>query len=485
MKKYIILLAAASTLFTTSCMDNYLDEPSNSDTGALTPEDAYNSYEGTEAVMAGLLRMQRWQWMDDTFARSTSFGGVYALGFTRAVKGNDLIVNNNWYLNEYLNNDNVRIATSGRAEFSWRFPYAMISRLNQMIDGVALSKKLSEDDKVDFTAQARALRGYYYYQLALEFNHALKHDPNAAAAPINLHVTTVGKPMSKLSDLYATIVEDLNFSVDNLTSNRYDNSWINKQVAAGMLANVYLSMEEWKKAEDMAKIAYGNDVNGAMDNVDTYQAIGFDNPNSKEWLWSLTQRTDQSNYYYLAPHAFMSRKDGYKNVYLNKDFAALFTPDDVRTAALGNNEGGVPDTDPRYWYSTKFTFAFNASSPLMRTVEMILVAAEAAYHQGNTAEANRILNEFKANRYKGYTAQNLSGDALLEDILVERRKELYGEQTGVEWFDAKRLQRGIKRTGNHGRPLELAPNDKRFILYIPQVEIDNNPQIDDNVNAGR
>jgi hypothetical protein len=42
---------------------------------------------------------------------------------------------------------------------------------------------------------------------------------------------------------------------------------------------------------------------------------------------------------------------------------------------------------------------------------------------------------------------NNTGAALLEEILVERRKELYLE-IEVEWFDAKRLRRGITRTGN-------------------------------------
>jgi hypothetical protein len=69
---------------------------------------------------------------------------------------------------------------------------------------------------------------------------------------------------------------------------------------------------------------------------------------------------------------------------------------------------------------------------------------------------------------------------------VERRKELYGE-IGVEWFDAKRLRRGITRTGNH-RILaagSLTADDKKFFLKIPQAEIDANDFIDDSVNANR
>jgi len=79
-----------------------------------------------------------------------------------------------------------------------------------------------------------------------------------------------------------------------------------------------------------------------------------------------------------------------------------------------------------------------------------------------------------------------TGSALLEEILVERRKELYAE-IGVEWFDAKRYRRGITRTGNHrvGSAANLLPDDKKFFLKIPQDEIDANDNIDDSVNADR
>ena len=78
----------------------------------------------------------------------------------------------------------------------------------------------------------------------------------------------------------------------------------------------------------------------------------------------------------------------------------------------------------------------------------------------------------------------------LEEVVVtsafdtQRRKELYGE-IGVEWYDAKRLRKGITRTGNHRILLNLIPDDKRFFLKIPQNEIDTNENIDASVNANR
>ena len=71
-----------------------------------------------------------------------------------------------------------------------------------------------------------------------------------------------------------------------------------------------------------------------------------------------------------------------------------------------------------------------------------------------------------------------TGDALLDEIFLERRKELYLE-IGTEWYNAKRLQRGIKRDANHRIVKDLAPNDGNFYLKVPQVEIDA------SVNANR
>lgn len=481
MKKYIILLfAAATTLTSTGCMDDFLDNPSLSDSGSLSEKDAYNSVEGMKATMAGLLKFQRYQWAE---FQQTDSGGLYSLEFARAVKGNDVIILNSWYAFDYQNEN--REPTYRRTQFTWRFPYAMIAKINQYIIGVENSTTVGDSDKLTYLSQAKALRGFYYYQLALEFNHAYKKDVNALAPPVYTEITTEGKPMSTLKELYEQIISDLEYAVDKGTTARTDNSWINRNVSAGILSNVYLSMEEWSKAELMAKMAYDGNVNTALNTVSTYEPIGFDDETDKEWLWVLPQRADQSNYYYLSPHGFMDNyNSGYKNGYINVDFVDKFANNDRRKEAFLNRNPALPKTDPRYYITKKFTFSFSASAAIFRKPEFVLVAAEAAYHQGNTTEANQILNDFKATRYTNYNAVNLAGNELLEEILLERRKELYAEN-GVEWFDAKRLQRGIKRTGNHHTSMDLEPNDKRFILKIPQIELDNNKHIDPNINANR
>lgn len=63
--------------------------------------------------------------------------------------------------------------------------------------------------------------------------------------------------------------------------------------------------------------------------------------------------------------------------------------------------------------------------PWMRATEMLLTEAEAAYMAGDEPTAKSVIEELNSIRIPGYEAP--SGDALLEDIRLSRRIELWGE----------------------------------------------------------
>lgn len=169
----------------------------------------------------------------------------------------------------------------------------------------------------------------------------------------------------------------------------------------------------------------------------------------------------------------------------NKEFVSLFTPTDVRNTFVDLYKVGNGN---QYYAraSSKFTFDFSSDIPIIRFPEMLLIEIEAKARLGNESEASGLLLSLQKNRDPNASASGNSGNALIEEILVERRKELYGEM-GVEWFDAKRLRRGITRTGNHrvGSSASLLPDDKKFFLKIPQKEIDTNSFIDESINSNR
>ena len=90
--------------------------------------------------------------------------------------------------------------------------------------------------------------------------------------------------------------------------------------------------------------------------------------------------------------------------------------------------------------------------PYMRAEEMLLTEAEAAYMNGDAATAANCINELMAERDENYTLPATSGQALLDEIKLQRKIELWGE--GFSWFDYKRWGDVIERRAWNANDLE-------------------------------
>ncbi|HUR11075.1 MAG TPA: RagB/SusD family nutrient uptake outer membrane protein [Flavitalea sp.] len=114
-----------------------------------------------------------------------------------------------------------------------------------------------------------------------------------------------------------------------------------------------------------------------------------------------------------------------------------------------------------------------------RTGEMYLIRAEAYARKGGANEALALadLNTLRAARITGFVAGAETGQALIDAIALERRKELIGE--GHRWFDLKRTTRTINRT-NCTNFCTLLPSDRAWTWPIPLTEINANPNIAQN-----
>lgn len=468
--KFIFIYFVSASVI--SCDDDFLNDPQPTD--EVTSTVVFGSRQGADAFLSGIMRRFRTQYT------ATDSAGLNSIYYARAVKGNDIIQGPTWFLFDYANDN--REPTYRRPNFTWEFAYDMINQANTLINETEKSE-LSPQDKKEIIGQGRAIRAFFYFQLAMEFQHTYSYDPTLPAPPIYTELSLEGKPMSTLQEMYDLIVDDLTFAASNLTADRLGKSYINDAVANGILARVYQVMGNWPGAETAAKKAYGGSVAAALDAAK--YTDGFSDISNREWIWGAPQSADQSNYYWGAPHAHADHYVlSYAATFFNNDFVALFSDTDVRNIFL--NAYGVGVDDYRHYITRKFTFNFDSDNPYMRTPEMILVEAEAKYHNGDPMGAHTLLYAIQKNRDGNAVKSSNTGQALLDEILVERRKELYAE-IGVEWFDAKRYRKGITRTGNHrvGAAANLAPDDKKFFLKIPQDEIDANDMIDDSVNANR
>ena len=472
MKKIYLSIAVLALSFQQiGCSSDYLDDPKP--TNNVTPEVIFSNREGVDAFIAGILRLNRGQFLNNEAA------GLQSIYFARSVKGEALIQKQIWFGDDY--DFQNREATYTRPNFSWRFSYKIIDQLNNLIHGIESSNALSETDKTETKSQALALRGFYYFQLALEFGDAYASSKNLDFPPIYTEPTSTGKGMSTKAEFFNQIISDLEDAVAGLPQTRVDKSYINNQVAQAFLAQVYQYTGDWSKTKTAAIAAYGGNP-AAVLNAAAYTQ-GFDDINATEWLWGLPQTPDQTAYYMSHPHAMMDHVAiAYHGTFINDDFVNLFSATDVRN--LFSNLYNAPVGDWQQFVTSKFKFTFDADIPIIRYPELILIEAEAEFHLGNESRTRELLDALRLNRDTQAQPTTASGSALIELVLTERRKEFYGEN-GIEWYDAKRLLRGITRTGNHRTQINIVPDDRRFELKIPQEEIDANPSISPAVNTNR
>jgi hypothetical protein len=127
----------------------------------------------------------------------------------------------------------------------------------------------------------------------------------------------------------------------------------------------------------------------------------------------------------------------------------------------------------------------------IRASEMYLIEAEAEARLGNDGPAQDALLEIQQRADATVTEVTETGQALIDKVLLERRKELFLE--GHRFFDLKSLDMDLDRSGSASdhwsdfTDIGLAdPNivpknslSQRFCLPIPQDEIDSNEALTD------
>ncbi len=476
--KFLLVLVVT---FLSSCSKEFLDEPKN--TAGLPESVVFSDREIVESFVTGIYDRYKGQWDDDlTDGVNNSdpdTGGLYAMYFARTVKGNDLIQAPTFFLFDYAHEN--RGPSFRRTSFTWTFNYEIINYANVLINGLADSN-LDDATKKEFTAVAKAIRAFHYFQVALEFAPNYNSDPSSTRIPIYLEPatgTSEGNPPSPLTDVYDLILSDLKSAIQDLPEERLGKSYINKAVANGFLARVLsVTQDDWGLASSAARAAYGGNAASAV--VSSNWGTGFDELSDEDWLWGHFQNgTSESNFFWLSPHAMFDHLTvSYNATYINTNFRDTFSDTDVRKLFQDLYNSSTPY---REFITTKFVFTFASDVPLMRKSEMVLIDAEAQFNLGNEPEARNLLFALQKDRDPNATLSTSSGSALMDEILLERRKELYGE-IGVEWFDAKRLRMPINRDAVHRVIVNVPADSELFYLNIPQSEIDANPNMNESVN---
>ena len=480
-----------------SCSKSFIDGQAPTDSGK--PDEVFASPTSVRSYFNGIYRSLRSQWKstDGSAGGSDDSYSYNSIFLARGVKGKDITMpRNNWYYFDYQNDN--REPTYRRVRFTWYFLYELANQVNVLIDGTQKSATISADDKIQLVAEARAMRAFLYFELAREFQLAYSKDPNAPGVPIytapvfTSSDSSSGHPRGTMQQTFNQINSDIAYAVQNLQPvSRGQKDQVDISVAWGLAARIYLEQGKWDDAYHAAEKALAGGYD--LDNAGYHN--NYNGLTSNEVIWGLPQTTTNGgqSLYYGTPSSFFDQTgSGYDAFCMSAELVDQFSTTDIRNTFFIN---GDDPSAPDYYATNKFgkgsgssvelltgqtveqtTLDFNESMNLMRAGEMYLIEAEALARQHNDVDAGDVLFLLQHKRDPDAVQSGNTGQALIDEILLERRKELYGEM-GVDWLDAKRLQLPIDRSGSNHTPAlayTIPANDPVFMLKIPQSEIQAN-----------
>lgn len=411
-------------------------------TTALSADAVFNKAEDSEKVLNGA-----WRYLLETF---NSYANPGYGSFLRAsdAMGNDVVLNTRYGFSSHYAL-NAIYSRGGTNSLSWTLSYGVINNVNNVIKYI--DGTVGEDDtKRRIKGQAYALRGFIYLHLASLYSFAVDHDPDAVCVPIYTEPSsdkTEGKPAASVKEVYAQSVADLEEALQLIPSNYNRNLKykIDRQVVLGLLARATLYARQWEKAADYSAQLLAS--NSYLMNENEYKQ-GFNSIDNPEWIWGHPQTAEQSDASYQFHYLDVTTNGSYYYSF-NTDpyFLDLFDEGDYRKSLMywAPDPGKAPATEVFAWLryaKFKFRSDFTADIVLMRVSEIYLINAEANARLGRASEAITRLNTLKTAR-KAKAISDLSGQNLVDAILIERRKELFGE--GFSLVDIIRNQLPIVR----------------------------------------
>lgn len=310
-----------------------------------------------------------------------------------------------------------------------------------------------------------------FYRALTLFNlsqvYALPYNPSSAK-------TTPGIPLKLTADInevitrpdlqsvYQQIISDLDEASSLLPVSNFNLLRPNKLAALGLLANVYLVMQQFDKALFCAN-SYLNFRSELID----YNTISQNSGNpfvlfNKEVAWHAD----------LAYNQLVATS----RCKVDSIFFRSFDENDLRKYIYFQNSNPVVFKGyyNGQWQGTTRYFCGIA------TDEIYLIKAECQARKGEIRDAMVVLDLLLQNRYKknGYIPFTATTEIEALNIILEHRRKELCFRGALRWMDIRRLNQypysesTLTRKVN-GVLYKLKPGDLHFAFLIPQNVIDN------------
>lgn len=388
-----------------------------------------------------------------------------------------------WYKSDITEFQAPQDFTSTRNYMPWRYYYRIIRSANTVIDALGGNDAVPElEENRHILGQAKAIRAHSYFYLLQYFTKT--YNPTAEVLPIYDDLQDQNGPKVPMSEIFNLIESDLNSAITLLDDfNRSNKTQINKEVAKGFLAYAYgFKGDNWEAVYNLTNEAINDGGSSLMSSEEVLG--GFNDLNTSGWMWGVNLTLDND----LGLVSWWGQIDRFTYSYawagdakaIDAGLYDQIPANDVRKVQFQQPTGGYADLMPlnKFYDPAR---EIGGQSPVttdyvfMRVAEMYLLNAEAAAHLGR--DANR-LEELLSQRLDDVTYLDaLSGQALLDEIYLQTRIELWGE--GKSYLALKRFKETVVRGSNHlsfvGEPIPY--DDERLTFEIPESEIQNNPFI--------
>jgi len=156
----------------------------------------------------------------------------------------------------------AQASTSSYLDQRWVVLYTGIQRSNDVIRTLRLSQGISPADTVEYTAEARFLRGFYHFEGKKMWNSFPYVDENISYVNGNLNVPNYIN--GQYIDIWPDITADLRYASDHLPVTQPNIGRVNKWAAMAFLAKAYMYQHKYDSAKRLldSVIQLGTTSNG-------------------------------------------------------------------------------------------------------------------------------------------------------------------------------------------------------------------------------
>lgn len=348
------------------------------------------------------------------------------------------------------------------SEFQYAGFYKSIFYANEVILNIeGRAGKTPETDQMK--GEAYLLRAYSHFELlnlyAKPYNKATASTDRGIVLSLNIDLEQNFIPAT-IEEGYAQVLSDITEGQKLLNVGTHEagkNYRFSTRAAWALAARVFEFKGEW--ASSLAAAQKALTLNSTLEDLNLPGALVPNNYLSKESVMNMEKVNNAlvNNTTYISEH-LLSIYDQVNDL----RFPLYFSKSGGDYVSLKGNSDAL-----------KISF---------RNGELYLIQAEAALQTGNLSLALQSLLDLKAKRLTpAYLATErsrisaLSQDALLQEIIAERERELALE--GHRWYDLRRYGQPAMIHQLDGAEFTLQQNDPRYTLRFPKSALANNPNL--------